>query len=305
MVDLNIGTYPPLFPRSIFIEKQIMPALEGKTIIKTSWEKYYTGKYSWHGDSVPGFDELPGQTIIFADASYILTDKGMLVFYAYTDGGLRFFDKGEAIDLQRATKSASHGYHAKIFLDNGSCLGVNQYGWGTLFKVFKVDLGEIDTQRVGKSGRYPFLPKNYIDVTDEEDFTYERFCDFLIKFPGANIIECCAAAKGAFRIDNPVMNYILHIARVHPRTKARLLTEGEIRAIFDNTKKLVVEYKSKTRVCEHTDIFGNFVPPDNDIVWMTSAVLGKPCPVCGSPIESVPAAGTKMYFCPTCQVIKK
>lgn len=305
MIDIKIGTYSPMFPRSIFNEKQLKSVLEGKTISKTSWERYYTGKYSWHGDSIQGFDELSGHTIIFADASYILTDKGVLIFYAYMDGGLRYFHEREEINLQKADKPATHGYHAKIFLDDGSCLGVNQYGWGTLFKVFKVDLGMIDYGRSGKNGRYPFLSKSPIDINDEEDFTFNRFRDWLSDNPSANIIESCATAKGALRIDNSVMNYILLISKVHPRTKTRMLTDDEIRAIFDNTVKLIGEYKSGARICGHTDIFGNVISPDNDVLWMTSAVLGSPCPVCGLPIEATPAAGTKMYYCPGCQVIKK
>jgi len=292
-------------PRSIFLEKQIKPALEGKSIVKTSWEKYYTGKYSWHGDSIPGFDELPGHTVIFADASYILTDKGALIFYSYPDGGLRYFHKGEVVDLKKAVKPTSHGYHAKIFLDDGSCIGVNQYGWGTLFKVFDIDLKQIDAGRADKSGRYPFLPKAPIDVADEEDFTYGRFRGWLSENPGVNIIESCATAKGALRIDNPVMNYILLISKIHPRTKTRALANDEIKMLFDNTKKLINEYKSGIRVCGHTDIYGEAVTPRNDVLWMTSSVFGAPCPVCAAPIEATPAAGTKMYFCPCCQAIKK
>ena len=141
MVDLKIGTYPPMCPKSIFLEKQIKPSIESKTIVKTSWERYYTGKYSWHGDSIEGFDALSGHTIIFADASYILTDRGALIFCAYMDGGLRYFRRGEEISLPKANKPATHGYHAKLYFDDGSCLGVNQYGWATLLKVFGADLG--------------------------------------------------------------------------------------------------------------------------------------------------------------------
>jgi len=302
MDDLNIGTYPPMFPRNIFIEKQIQSIMEGKRIINTSWEKYYTGEYSWHGDSVPGFDELQGHTIVLAGASYVLTDKGALVFYSYTDGGLRYFHKGEAIDLPKTKKATSHGYHAKIYLDDGSCFGVNQYGWGTLFRVFKVE-NQIDNERTGKYSRYPFLPKSPLDVTDEEDFTYDRFRGLLSDNPAANIIESCATAKGAFRIDIPVMNYILLLSKVHPRTKTRALTDDEIKTLFDNIVKLVEEYKTEVRVCVYTDIYGKNVPPHNDVLWMTSAVLGAPCPICGTPIDATPAAGTKMYFCPSCQVI--
>ena len=92
-------------------------------------------------------------------------------------------------------------------------------------------------RRTGKNGRYPFLPKNPVDVTDEEDFSYNRFRDWLLANPGLNIIESCATVKGAFRIDNPVMNYILLISKVHPRTKTRALSGEETRAIFDKHGK--------------------------------------------------------------------
>ena len=305
MLDLKLGTYPPMFPRAVFLEKQLRSLLTGMVIMKTSWERYYTGDYSWYGDVIPGFNELSGHKIVFADASCILTDKGALVYYAYSDGGLRYFREGETITYPKAVKSASHGYYAKLFLTDGSCLAVNQYGWGTLFKVFQVDLGAADVWFNGKNGRYPFLPSGPIDISDEEDFTYERFRNWLGEYPNANIIETCATAKGALRIENPVMNYILLISKVHPRTKTRALTESEMRAVYDNTLNLVRAYKSGARICGHTDIFGNVVPPDNDILWMTASTLGTPCPVCGSPIASTPAAGTKMYFCPGCQIIKK
>jgi hypothetical protein len=305
MVDFKIGTYPPMCPRGIFLEKQIRQALVGKTIINTAWEKYYIGNYSWHGGFIQGFDNLYDHKIIFADASYILTHKGSLIFYAYLDSGLRYFNKGEELNIQKAVKPATHGYHAKIFLDDGSCLGINLYGWATLLKVFEADLEQINDQRSNKNGRYPFLPKSYIDVTDEEEFTYTKFMDWLSANPSSNVIESCSTVKGAFRIDNPVMNYILLISKVHPKTKVRALTETEVRAIYDNTFKIIGEYKAETRVCAHTDIYGNTVQSHNDVIWMNSSVFYTPCPSCGTLIDATPAAGTKMYYCPSCQVIKK
>jgi len=305
MSGQQIEAYLPSVPRGVFLEKQIKEVLEGRKITGTSWEKYYTGQYSWHGDHIPGFDELAGHEVVFADASFILTDRGALVSYGCMDGGLRYFRKGEAADLPRISKSASHGYHAKIFLDDGACIGMNLYGWGTIFKLYEVDISQIDKTRKSKNCRYPFLPKSPVDVTDEEDFTYENFREWLSRNPSANIIENCSTAKGAFKIDNPVMNYLLLVSRIHPKTKTRALSEGEIKLLFDNTKELVNEYVSGARVCEHTDIYGYPVQATNDVARMTSALLGAPCPVCGAPVEATPAAGTKMYFCPACQKIKK
>jgi formamidopyrimidine-DNA glycosylase len=221
------------------------------------------------------------------------------------DGGVRFYKKGEPVVLPKAVKSASHAYLATIELDDGSSLSVNLYGWGTLFKVFDFDMSKVCDRQTAKSKRYPFLPKAPIDLTDNDDFTYERFTKWLKGNPALNIIECCATAKGAFRIDNPLMNYILLVSQIHPRTKARALTEKEIRVLYDNTAKIIREYQAGERICKHTDIYGIAVQPQNDVLWMTKAILGTPCPICGAPIDATPAAGTKMYYCPDCQVMKK
>jgi len=291
-------------PRSIMLEKDLKPALEGKTIACADWQRYYTGKYSWHGDEVPELEELAGGKIIFAGASCILTDNGMLLIFAYMDGCVRYYEKGETIDLPVLKKSVTHGYHATIKLDDGATLGFNLYSWATFYKVFKIDTAEIDTRFACKSKRYPFIPKSPIEVTDPEDFTLERFREWLSDRPNVNIIENCATAKGAFRIDNPVMNYILRISKIHPLTKTRTLTEAEVFAIYDNTTKLVGEYRTGVRISEHIDIYGRQVVAHNDVLWMNTSVLSAPCPVCGAPIAAVPAAGTKMYYCPVCQVRK-
>lgn len=305
MDEFRIGTYPPMCPRSIFIDKKIKSTVESKKIVSAEWQKYYTGRYSWHGDVIPNFDKLPGSKIIFADASFLLTDTGLLVFYAYLDGGLRLLADVESIPLRKAEKSATNGYLAKLQLDDGSCLCANMYGWATLIWVKEIDLKLIDYSTHSKYKRYPFLAKSYIDAADDDDFTYERFCGWLSQYPGANIIEACATAKGALRIDNYVMNYILLLSKIHPKTKVRTLSQSEITGLYNNTKQLIGEYKSGVRVCAHTDIFGNIIKPENDIYPMNSASLGTPCPICGTLIQAVPAAGTKMYFCPECQVLKK
>ncbi|MCL2664812.1 MAG: hypothetical protein FWE82_04295 [Defluviitaleaceae bacterium] len=305
MPEQKIEAYLPAAPRSIFLEKQIKAALEGKIIIETSWEKYFTGKYSWHGDHIEGFDKLPSHTVIFADASFVLTDKGALISFGCMDGGLRFFQKDETVSLPKISKSESHGYHAKIFFGDGSCCGFVLYGWATMFKLYDVNINRVDKSKISKSEKFPFLPKPPIDVNDDEDFTLENFRKWLSINPGANIIENCATAKGAFKIDNPMMNYLLLVSKIHPRTKTRALDDDEIKILFENTKQLVNEYKSGTRVCDHTDIYGKTEPAHNDITRMTAAVLGKPCPICGASVDATPAAGSKMYFCPNCQKIKK
>ena len=302
MIDLN---YRSNCPRSIMIERQIKPELEGKTITEAVWEKYYEGNYSWHGEEIFGLAEIIGEKIIFADSSFLLTKNGKLIFYAVMEGDIRYFRKDETVVLSKTKKAVSHAYHMRLELGDGSCFGLNLYGWGTSLKIYDVDVGQIDTRYHSRNMRYPFLPKSPIDVTDPDDFTLEKLQAWLSDKPNANIIEACVTSNGAFGVAIPVMNYILLLSKVHPRTKVRVLTLADIRAIYDNTRKIISDYQSGKRICKHIDIFGKTVKAQNDILWMTSAVLNNPCPVCGSSIEATPAAGTKMYFCPICQVIKK
>ncbi|MDR1629855.1 MAG: hypothetical protein LBS36_06550 [Oscillospiraceae bacterium] len=302
IIDLN---YRPNCPVSIMLDRQIKPMLEGKTITGVVWEKYYDGEYSWHGETIPGLEETVGGKIIFADASFLLTDSGKLIFYAVTNGDMRYFQKGAPALLPKTKKAVSHAYHMKLELDDGSCFGLNLYGWGTSLRVYEVDVGQIDTEQQSRNKRYPFLPKSPIDITDPSDFTLENFQAWLSDKPGVNIVEACATSNGAFGISIPVMNYILLISKVHPKTKARALTSADIQSIHDNTCRIIGEYQSGRRICKHIDVFGKTIKPQNDVLWMTSAVFGTACPVCGTTIEAAPAAGTKMYFCPTCQVLKK
>lgn len=297
-IDLH---YRPNHPRSIMLEQQIKPELENKTIIRAVWDKYYEGNYSWHGEEISGLKELSGGKIIFADASFLLLDNGKLIFYAVMEGDMRYFQKNDKAELPKIKKATSHAYHLKLELDDGSCFGLNLYSWSTTLKIYDVDVRKIDTQYHSRNKRYPFLPKSPIDVIDVDDFTMEKLQIWFSDKPSVNVVEACVTTNGAFGITIPVMNYIFLLSKVHPKTKVRALTSENIQAIYDNTRKIISEYQSGERICKHVSIFGKTVKPQNDVLWMTSKTLGKPCPLCGTAIEAVPAAGTKMYFCPECQ----
>jgi len=297
--------YLPNLPHDIMRSRAVGLALTGKTITGATWTKYLEGSYSWHGETIAGLEDTVGGKIMFADASFILTDNGKLIFYAIPGGDVRYYRKGDSVILPKTKKAVSHAYHMVLSLDDGCHFGLNLYGWGTTFKVHDVDLQQIDTQQQRPTLRYPFLPRAPIDVPDPDDFTLEKLQDWLADKPGMNVIEACATCKGAFGITNPVMNYILLLSKVHPRTKVRALCASDIQAIYENTKILIGEYQSGVRVCNHTDLFGRQVAAQNDVLWMTGSTLGSPCPLCGTVINATPAAGTKMYFCPSCQVVKK
>jgi len=121
-----------------------------------------------------------------------------------------------------------------------------------------------------------------------------------------NIIENCSTVKGVFDIYNPVMCWVLLQAGIYPRTKTRDLSVADREKIYNITTQLINDYMTGIRTCEYINFNGESVKSDNDIVWLTSAMKSKPCPLCGTLISSTPCAGTKMYYCPACQpLIKK
>jgi hypothetical protein len=152
---------------------------------------------------------------------------------------------------------------------------------------------------------YLFRNKYPLDVNDKDDFTLGNFKKWLADKGKWSILETCALAKGAFDIQTSLMNYILWISNIHPKTKISLLCEDEIKCIYDNTVKMIDDYKSGIRLCGYVDIFGE-AHNEDDIsqTLMTSRNYKKPCPKCDTLIEYVSGGGTKLYFCPDCQKIK-
>jgi len=282
----------PSAPVSLFIDQEIK-IIEGKTIINAACDMIYKGKYSWHGNSFDNLHEVVNAKIAHADSHYIYTDNGRVIDFGYYHGDLRYYDNASEIQTSKLKKPVTHAYRVTFSFHDSSCLVMTLYSWSTHFNIRAFDQ---------KAARLKQTP---INVADEKDFTLERFKTWLTDKGHMNIIENCSTAHGAFDIENPVMSYILLVSGVYPRTKTRKLPDTEISAIYRNTAALINEYKSGKRVCPYNSMFGGSAEAKNDIMRMNSPSLGKPFPVCGTPICSVPCAGTKMYFCPKCQVEKR
>jgi len=284
----------PSFPIYLLIEQQIKPLIEGKTIAEIKCETYFKGRYSWHGEFFHNLDVIKNSKIIYADSNNILTDNHFIIEFSYFNGDLRYFNDVSEINITPSKKSVTDGYILTFCFADRSCMTLVLYSWSTRFKIREYDSGELTV-----------IPKSPIELTDDTVFTLEKFKSWLAERGNMNIIENCSTAKGAFDIFNPVMSYILLISNIHPRTKTRNLSDGEITNLYNNIKTIVDDYRSGRRVCEFSDLFGKTAAAKNDVVWLTSQMLGKPCPVCGAPVDCTPCAGTKIYLCPNCQKIKK
>jgi formamidopyrimidine-DNA glycosylase len=100
-------------------------------------------------------------------------------------------------------------------------------------------------------------------------------------------------------IGNAYSDEILHAARMSPLKLTDALSDGEIRVLHDATKKTLVAWIDRL-TAEAREAFPEKVTafrPDMAV----HGRFGKPCPVCGTPIQRVVFARNEMNYCPTCQ----
>lgn len=283
----------PAIPNSFFITKQMKQYVENKIINDFQFYELNRGKYNLFDISKEKTAPFKGGRIISADSNFIVTEGGWLCEFGYADGRLRYFENGSDYITPPPAKSQSGSVTLKFSLHDNSILRICLDGW-----CCRINIRCIEPM----VSAYPFRNKFPLEVADKNDFTYENYRTWLENNGKMSILETMSLAKGATDIRTSMMNYILWESGVNPKKKTNKLTENEMRAIYDNTVKLVDEYLTENRICFYIDIFGQARGEDDESLKLfTSRSHGKPCPKCGALIEFVAGGGTKLYYCPQCQ----
>ena len=100
-------------------------------------------------------------------------------------------------------------------------------------------------------------------------------------------------------IGNAYSDEILHRARLSPVKHTRRLTDDEIATLFDAAKRILVEWTQRLR----DDADGDF--PEKVTAFRDEMAVhgkfGKPCPVCGTPVQRIRYADNETNYCPRCQ----
>jgi hypothetical protein len=219
-----------------------------------------------------------------------------MIEFSYHNGNLRYFDSVDDVNLNPPVKSDNDGYIITVVFNDNSCLCLVLYSWEVHIKVSDINMQNRPAVKV--------IPKSPIEITDDTAFTLEAFKKWLQERKNANIFVNCSTTKGAFDITNHVLGYVFLTSNIHPKTKTKNLKDDEIEKLYTNLNNLVDDYRQGKRIYKFIDIYGVERKPMNDVVRMDSGMSGKPCPICGAPIEGVPCGPTKMYFCPECQTQK-
>ena len=100
-------------------------------------------------------------------------------------------------------------------------------------------------------------------------------------------------------IGNAYSDEILHRARLSPVRLTSKLTTEEITRLFSATRETLVDWIGRLR-----DEAGDDFPRNVTAFREEMAVhgrYGKPCPVCGTPVQRIRYASNETNYCPRCQ----
>ena len=100
-------------------------------------------------------------------------------------------------------------------------------------------------------------------------------------------------------IGNAYSDEILHRARLSPIKHTGKLSDDEISRLFDATRDVMREWTQRLREEANGD-FPTGVTAFRDEMAVHGK-FGKPCPVCGTPVQRIRYADNETNYCPRCQ----
>ena len=100
-------------------------------------------------------------------------------------------------------------------------------------------------------------------------------------------------------IGNAYSDEILHRAKLSPVKHTRRLSEEETARLFDATRTVLVEWTDRLRKESANDFPAKVTAFREEMA--VHGKYGKPCPVCGTPVQRIRYADNETNYCPRCQ----
>ena len=100
-------------------------------------------------------------------------------------------------------------------------------------------------------------------------------------------------------IGNAYSDEILHRAQLSPIAMTSKLTDAEIARLFEATRATLAEWTDRLRA-EAAGAFPEKVTAFREGMAVHGR-FGKPCPVCGSPVQRIVFAENETNYCARCQ----
>jgi len=100
-------------------------------------------------------------------------------------------------------------------------------------------------------------------------------------------------------IGNAYSDEILHRAKISPIKHTRRLSEEEVQRLFDATRTTLIEWTDRLRAESKGDFPAKVTAFRDEMA--VHGKYGKPCPVCGAPVQRIRYADNETNYCARCQ----
>jgi len=231
-------------------------------------------------------NKLPGLVIQSIDrrGKYLLlkTKAGTLLIHLGMSGNLRILPKETAL--------LKHD-HVDIGLANGFVVRLNDPRRFGAVLWHDAKEGDISNHKlIGKLGPEPLSD----DFNGEYLYQKSRHRKVAIK----SFVMNSHIVVGA---GNIYANESLFMSKIHPQKPASKLTKKQCALLAENIKKVLA-----AAIEQGGTTLKDFLSPDGKPGYFVQKLnvydqAGKPCTVCGTPIERIILNQRASYFCPNCQ----
>lgn len=158
--------------------------------------------------------------------------------------------------------------------------------------------GTMDVMPIGKELEFNALKKLGQEPIDDE-FNIEQFKK-QIKSRTAPIKQLLLNQEIVSGLGNIYVDDSLALSKIHPLRPGNLLKNKEINLLVKTMKEVLLKAieKGGSSIKSFESIYGRGSMQDHLIVYGRT---GKPCYICGTPIEKIKVGGRGTHFCPNCQ----
>ena len=266
------------------LARQMRESLTGK-IVRSGSLGNSPHKFVWYNRTPEEFAALSqGKTVGQAQA------RGRWLFLPQEPGYVLLLGEcGGKLLLHPAGLALPKKYHLHLAFEDGSFLTAMTAMWGAM-----------ELYESGQEQERQYV-KGMCPTPADPEFTLAYFnalIDSLLQ-------EKPRSAKGLLTqeqlipgLGNSIAQDILFHARLHPRHSIADLDSEQRETLFQAVVSTVEQATRLGGRDDEVDLYGR---PGGYVRLMDSKAVGKPCPVCGTPVEKMQYLGWACYFCPDCQ----
>ncbi len=271
-------------PECITLARQMQATIAGKTIHSGALGNS-PHKFVWYNRTHDEFARLTaGRTFgpAHARGHWILAplDPGYVLVIGECGGRLLYHPPGARLPDK---------YHLWLTFADGSALTLTTQMWGAM--------------ELHDAGRE--LERQYIQdmrpTPAEPTFTFDYFAGLLTELRAGekrSVKALLTQDQLIPGLGNAIAQDIMFRAGLHPRHPITALDPAQTRRLYDAILAVLEAAIAAGGRADELDLFHH---PGGYTRLMDSRAVGRPCPICSTPIEKMQYLGGACYFCPRCQ----